>query len=152
MKQCLCESLTSPMQNCKWPMQRIVILTGLRTCSRHAQWRIQGRVQGCPAPFTFRPNWGPKKKAEKTIYDRPPPPPPLIAGSGWPFPPYLKVWIRHCKVITDPLFSPFFCFIVIVIFFLLFSPLYFCTQLTTKIKKKGQQKLLAYFHRPKIIY
>ena len=33
---------------------------------------------------------------------------PLIAGSGRPFPPYLKVWISHCKMITDPLFAPFF--------------------------------------------
>ena len=48
-------------------------------------------------------------------------------------PPYLKVWISHCKVITDPLFAPFF--------FLLFFLLYFCTQLRTKIQKKGRQKL-----------
>ena len=34
------------------------------------------------------------------------PPPPLISGSGWPLPPYLKVWIRHCRLLKKQIDTP----------------------------------------------
>ena len=56
------------------------------------QWRIQGRGQGASLPLFFHQTE--TRRAEIFFFDRSPPPP-LISGSGWPGPPYLKVWIRH---------------------------------------------------------
>ena len=67
------------------------------------QWRFQGRGPGDPGCLLiFKPNWGPRGR-EKRFFR----PPPLISGSGLPppprSPPYLKVWIRHCRLLALPM-------------------------------------------------
>ena len=64
-----------------------------------------GRGQGCPAPLILDLTEALRAEKKDSRASRP-----LIAGSGRPFPPYLKIWISHCKVITDPLFAPFVAF------------------------------------------
>ena len=64
-----------------------------------------GRGQGCPAPLILDLTEALRAEQKGSRASRP-----LIAGSGRPFPPYLKIWISHCKVITDPLFAPFVAF------------------------------------------
>ena len=53
------------------------------------QWRIQERGPVDPSPLIFTPNWGPKGR--KKIFLRPGPP--LLSGSGWPDPPFVRVWM-----------------------------------------------------------
>ena len=48
------------------------------------QRRIQGRGPGYPASLIFTPNWGPKGRKKKFLWDPPPS--------------YLKVWFRHWRL------------------------------------------------------
>ena len=53
-----------------------------------------GVSRGAPPPPLFLDET--EARRAENIFFLNHPPPPLISGSGWPGPPYLKVWICHC--------------------------------------------------------
>ena len=63
------------------------------------QWPIQGRSPGGPRlPLSFITNWW-GLKGWKQIFWRTLPSAPYLS-SGWLGPPYLKVWIWHCRILN----------------------------------------------------
>ena len=95
-----------------------------------------GRGQGCPAPFTFRPNWGPKGR--KKIQDPPSPPPAASLSQGLddPFP---LIW-RSGSAIARWLLIPY-----LRLFFFAFFPSVFLRAVKNKDQEKRTPKAFSIF-------
>ena len=69
-----------------------------------AQWRIQGRGPGGPAPPLLFFDENEARRAEKKLLETatPPPPPYFMVWMTAPPHPYLKVWIRLRSASKEP--------------------------------------------------